>query len=751
MENMKIITAAGLLFLAIGTNTQANNWYVRPGGAGSGAGTDWNNAWDFGSVAWSSVNAGDTIWVAGGTYTKSVVPTHGGTAANPIYIKRVQATDAVPVAAAGWSSSFDAQVIVAPQGGGAANPAFNGYEPLAFGTANAANYTVWDGRVDSGISFQLSQACVTGQHVSCIDFGEAYAAAGIPSGNITLTNIECLGPYQQAVAAQGYNCYACAIGFDSTSNILITHCRLHECLDCFLVDNAANTIVDHTAIYDILETYYSGSADIGHANIIEVQYLDTGWNPNLTFSYCCFADWDNEGLRAQFNCTGALTVYGCTFWQPSSGSIGWGRVFEADTGASQGLSGYSSSFTVYCYNNTFVNIGTATGNPGVWSQGNQGWSSSSAVTNNIYWNCQSVPSGLNEDYAYSDAGALGLAHGVSGAGATPFVNLAATNFQIVSTIAATYPRNKGIPIANSGNNTFNLDPLGVVRGGDGAWDIGAFEYGSPAANTNPIIQVSPASLSFGQVLQGVTVSNTFTVQNMGGGTLSGTAAVPAPFSVVSGGTYNLGSNQSQIVVVGFSPSTNAAANSQTVTFTGGGGATAAVSGQLIAVLPGLSFAATAGNLTAPMTANSGGYISQSVDVSSEGQTGVTNGGTATYFFNVSTTAQYTISASVLAANSGSKSFWLNIDAPPVDPTMIWDVYPYSTNFQNVLVSWRGTGGPTNDQFNPQIFNLTAGTHKLIIVGREANVELASMAIAPYNSGKPAPPAPPTDLHVVPGP
>jgi len=48
--------------------------------------------------------------------------------------------------------------------------------------------------------------------------------------------------------------------------------------------------------------------------------------------------------------------------------------------------------------------------------------------------------------------------------------------------------------------------------------------------------------------------------------------VPTPFSVVSGGTYSLGAGASQVVTVRYSP-TVVATNNQTVTFTGGAGAT----------------------------------------------------------------------------------------------------------------------------------------------------------------------------------
>src|SRR5437879_10742354 len=74
--------------------------------------------------------------------------------------------------------------------------------------------------------------------------------------------------------------------------------------------------------------------------------------------------------------------------------------------------------------------------------------------------------------------------------------------------------------------------------------------------------VSPtATVNFGSVAIGGLAEQTFTVQNTGGGTVSGTASVPAPFSVVSGGSFNLvGLGATQAVTVRFSPTLAATAS-----------------------------------------------------------------------------------------------------------------------------------------------------------------------------------------------
>jgi subtilisin family serine protease len=93
----------------------------------------------------------------------------------------------------------------------------------------------------------------------------------------------------------------------------------------------------------------------------------------------------------------------------------------------------------------------------------------------------------------------------------------------------------------------------------------------------PVISVSPNSVNFGGVNVGGSADRTFTVQNVGGGVLTGNATTNAPFAIVSGSSYSLSAGQSQTVTVRFSP-TSAETFLGNVNLTGGGGASLAVSG-----------------------------------------------------------------------------------------------------------------------------------------------------------------------------
>ena len=79
-------------------------------------------------------------------------------------------------------------------------------------------------------------------------------------------------------------------------------------------------------------------------------------------------------------------------------------------------------------------------------------------------------------------------------------------------------------------------------------------------STNPVLSIVPTAIDFGAVVVGGAADRTFTVQNIGGGVLTGTATAAAPFSIVSGGTFSLGSLTSQPLVVRFRPAGGGPAN-----------------------------------------------------------------------------------------------------------------------------------------------------------------------------------------------
>ncbi len=114
-HGMKKLSLPALIVVLISMTSASfgANYYVRKGATGTNKGTDWTNAWnEMNQVNFSTLACGDTVWIAGGSYTTSLNGSKSCTSGSILTFNRVQATDSVPVAAAGWSASYDSQVIL---------------------------------------------------------------------------------------------------------------------------------------------------------------------------------------------------------------------------------------------------------------------------------------------------------------------------------------------------------------------------------------------------------------------------------------------------------------------------------------------------------------------------------------------------------------------------------------------------------------------------------------------------------------
>jgi hypothetical protein len=243
--------------------------------------------------------------------------------------------------------------------------------------------------------------------------------------------------------------------------------------------------------------------------------------------------------------------------------------------------------------------------------------------------------------------------------------------------------------------------------------------------TNPAVSVNPGSLIFASIPVSSSATQSFTVQNIGGGTLTGTASVSAPFSIVGAASYSLGSNASTTLNVRYAP-TQAGNNNGTVSLTGNQSTTLPVAASAWAVLPGLSFAANAGTIISPFVLNADHSVSQSTETLDP-----TTAGEAIYGFSIPSAGNYNVSMTVLAPDGNS--LFVNIDSEPTSPDMIWD-FANTTSFTALPVTWRLTGG-----INPQAWSLSAGVHRLIVRGREAGVSISNITISPSGLAKPAAP------------
>ncbi len=81
--------------------------------------------------------------------------------------------------------------------------------------------------------------------------------------------------------------------------------------------------------------------------------------------------------------------------------------------------------------------------------------------------------------------------------------------------------------------------------------------GTGIVNNTPACSVTPASLNFGTVTVGQTADRTFTIKNIGGGTLTGTATTSTcpGYSITGTASYSLAHNETATITVRFAPGT----------------------------------------------------------------------------------------------------------------------------------------------------------------------------------------------------
>ena len=741
---------------------------------------------------------GDTYYIAGGSYGSHTFST-ATSGSTLITIQRATVTD--HGTDTGWNTSYDGQVT------------------FAFSLTFSSSHWLLDGKTGTGFAMS-TYGFVVAQPSNCAQQQHYVTMGTVDDITIRYMAVRCCDSSFDYEKYIFYN----TIGTTLT-DATFSHCYGENMQGLIYMVGASNVVTEYCYVTNAF------SSSTHHGEIWDYIAIGTP-NRHMVMRYCVATDGTGTGTVIANDSgpdTFALDGFECYGNVLMNGTGGNGVISTTTRAAmcnariynntiysgssywiAAGQSGSDSTIVSLCTNNVATNNLVYGRDATIGDFGATPW----GHDYNYYVNCSSIPS---------------EAHGYSGS-ANPFVNSSGFNLHLL----APTPAGAQLP------SVYGTDMDGNVRGADGNWDIGAYEYG--LATTNPVIVVSANSLNFGSILTNTVTTQTLSVQNGGSGTLAGSASVAAPFSIVSGGVYSLGAGQSQTVTVRYAP-TAAGANNQTMTFTGGGGATVSVSGTatnpgpvVSAIIqnatdvdpsqPGLQvFTGTvvqySGSATDPsglpltwqwiysenggpevVVASGAGSVSPvsftydsstagsafvwklrvsdglgtsesdltvgvelapppagtlSFTMSSATVTGsfvvtngvlsqpatttVTNGGVATIVFTVTNAGTYVIQASVNAPSLSANSFYVNIDSMPVDETMAWDIMPITSGFEQRFVGWRGTGTPDADQFVPNYFNLTNGTHTLYIVGREGGTELQSISFNRL-------PDAPQNLHVI---
>lgn len=531
MKKCCIVTAlVTLVFLATALAADAATYCVGPSATGSGSGADWNNL-----KAWSGTPArGDTWYLETGSYAgKTFNTANSGTTL--ISIKKAIASD--HVTDTGWVSSMANQAT------------FTGV--ILFGSS----YWTLDGQVGAGAS-------VSPPDTTPSDYGFASGGGtqgfGISVPSTVITGITINHVYALASSSDTQKEYFYGYlggGSYEVNNLTIAYNYLDGWQGALMTKGqGSHPYTGFVFQYNLCFNGFSSSANHG-------EWINPNEQPltGAIIRYNIF-----KGYSGSAGMTGTIVANNSA----NTGAQVYGNVFDTLRVGNGCISATSAGNMVNAavYNNTFLNF---TSDSGAWLGGLSGQGSGNVALNNLIYNmagsCDPIWSSDYDAY-YSASGNPGESHQQTASG-SPFKNSAGQVYTLTANTTA--GENLGSP--------YNVDALGNTRT---TWTRGAFEFGT--ASTNAVISVAPSSLNFGSILTNTTSQLSLTVQNVGAGTLAGTASVAAPFSIVSGGTYSLSANQSQSIAVRYSP-TAAGNSSQNVTFAGGGGATAVVTGVATAV------------------------------------------------------------------------------------------------------------------------------------------------------------------------
>jgi hypothetical protein len=543
----------GLFFLmTLAMKAPAATWYVDNTAAGSHNGASWANAWTSISQI-SGVSAGDTVYISGGpsgstqTYSMSGTWTPaGGTASAPItyQIGQDSAHNGTVIfsGSGNWLGGVLQNVVISGDAGDG---------QMHFSIANPANNTSYYGEAWNNPG---SSTVSKGSRISYVNLGQiATAFDAWPIGSPGV-EIDHTWAYISAGADHWGN-FNTVQGTTWDDGL-----RIHDCT--MYVPCIANSATGCDGIQ-------ASGTGLSFYNNSFIRYTGNGINHQdgiqcLSMAYV-------KIYNNFFNNLGNSSIFGDNFSSPSHVHIYNNIMVSGGGGIEMGDdSGAAGPFTftdVQVDNN--LDVGTSQGS-GIGTHFASTFSSC-LFANNIMVDCSQITTGYtgpsSNNVTTTSAIAISL-----------FVNYLAgsTNSDFHLKSGAGSLIGQGVNLSAY----FTTDYAGNTRPATGPWDIGPYIYGtnsSSGGSTNPVIQVAPGRIVYGMVLGGTSVTNSFTVKNAGGGTLSGTANVGAPFSIVSGGSYNLSSNQSQTVLVVFSP-TVASNYNQVVALTGGGGTNATVSG-----------------------------------------------------------------------------------------------------------------------------------------------------------------------------
>lgn len=463
MKRHRALLAAGAFGAVLGLtfhgSAQAANVHAGPTATGDGSGSDWNNTAAFNAL---SLVRGNTYYVADGGYGSRTfnTPVSGN-----LVITIKKATVADHGTNIGWNNAL---------GDGVATWG----SEVAFLTSN----WVFDGTtrtsMTSGHGFKIQYA--GGFLDRHLNFGQAFS---IEVSNVTVRFVEVAGSGTEddSVLDRGISAH-CGDPLkgecNGSSNVTLHKVYVHDMGESTLhMFRVRNLTIEHSWIEN------NGSTATNHGGGLIV---NEGVS-NFVFRYNVMTRIEGTAFietpaSGHSGCAGTNQsnwyIYGNVFHEPQGGGNGTGNgvIYVFD---------HNHTGDFFVYNNTFVNVANAY--IGAENGGDSvGCIAALTVRNNLFYNISAGAVSFGQSgsqtvarNAYWDADGI-----VSGSEAfvgngTPFENWTANDFHLTSSAANAMAG--GVTLGSP----YSLDFAGVVRGADGKWDRGAFEFGPQTALSAP--------------------------------------------------------------------------------------------------------------------------------------------------------------------------------------------------------------------------------------------------------------------------
>ena len=506
-----VLAVTSLLFLAPG-RAGATSWYVdNTASGGAKNGTSWANAWtSFASVAWSSIQPGDTLYISGGstsqTYTESWTISRSGSAAQPIVISAGQDAGHNGLVTFDYNADGDSStrtaitinqdyITLTGNVSGAnhiqiVNLRNTSDRRSSVGIAGTSNTGVIVDHVtflndNNPIRFDYANG-VTVRNCSFVQLrGDAGIAMNASAG--TWDNNQIYGNYIEPMVDAGVGG---PDGIQGASGISIYNNTVKE------VTTSTYTSTQHPDMMqitgDYIKVYNNDFINVGDSVFDHDCYADSNphdiWIYNNTFRIVTTIDIYPEYFRlyASSGSVSSLTnikLFNNTF---IDNNYSYGRVIRFDS-----FNGNPTASGIELKNNIWYNAGNNAPGPALWIDDSTGFTSSSfSLDYNIYYQSSGSTYIQFRGASYTAASWIASHEPHSKTAQPLFVSYAPSgtgnDLHLQSSDSAA--KDAGVSLSSY----FTTDHDGVIRPQGPGWDIGAFE--ASVSSSGPLPPTSPLAI-----------------------------------------------------------------------------------------------------------------------------------------------------------------------------------------------------------------------------------------------------------------